>query len=87
MHRSTSLYAGNGHNGSTQDEGKSELAVPIDLRHRAESNFYIIKSPPTSPDDYLPSTLSFDKLPLPLKSLADAFTHVWPVKALGDERI
>ena len=32
----------NGHNGSTQDGGKSVPAVPIDLRHRAESNGYII---------------------------------------------
>ena len=32
----------NGHNGSTQDGGKSGPAEPIGLRHRAESNGYII---------------------------------------------
>ncbi|KAK4691733.1 RNA exonuclease, partial [Lecanoromycetidae sp. Uapishka_2] len=39
-----------------------------------------------SPDAYLPTQLSADKLPVPLKPLADTFVHLWPVKAPGDER-
>ena len=50
------------------------------------SNGYNIKPPPKSPDDYLPTPLSPDKLPIPLKPLADVFSHVWPVKALGDDK-
>ena len=50
------------------------------------SNENAIKPPPSSPDDYLPTPLSHDKLPLPLKPLAGIFTHLWPVKAPGDDR-
>ncbi len=50
------------------------------------SNGYNIKPPPNSPDDYMPTPLSRDKLPVPLKSLADIFPHLWPVKAPGDDR-
>ena len=39
-----------------------------------------------SPDDYLPTQLEAGKLPEPLKPLADVFSHVWPVRAPGDER-
>lgn len=40
-----------------------------------------------SPDDYLPTTLDSAKLPTPLKPLANVFTHVWPIKAPGDDRM
>ena len=40
----------------------------------------------TSPDDYLPIRLDSEKLPSPVKSLADVFTHIWPVKAPGDDK-
>lgn len=39
-----------------------------------------------SPDDYLPFLLASEKLPLPLKPLADMFKHLWPVKAPGDDK-
>lgn len=40
----------------------------------------------TSPDDYLPMPLVADTLPVTLKPLANMFTHVWPVKAPGDDK-
>ena len=73
------------HNGIEEDmEGRrdSQEHVANDL----ESNGYNIKPPPKSPDDYLPTPLSPDKLPVPLKPLADIFSHLWPVKAPGDDR-
>ena len=39
-----------------------------------------------NPDDFLPVTLAPDALPVSLKPLADMFSHVWPVKAPGDDR-
>lgn len=39
-----------------------------------------------SPDDYFPSTLDRRKLPACLGDLAGMFSHVLPVKALGDDR-
>ena len=65
-------------------EGRSKSAEPV--ANELESNGYNIKHPPKSPDDYLPTPLSPDKLPVPLKPLADIFPHLWPVKAPGDER-
>ena len=65
-------------------EGRSRSAEPV--ANELESNGYNIKPPPKSPDDYLPIPLSPDKLPVPLKPLADIFPHLWPVKAPGDER-
>ncbi len=76
----------NGHNKGLEEGDKSGPAVAIDLKHRAESNGYIVRARPQSPDDYLPIPLASDKLPLPLSPLADTFTHLWPVKAPGDER-
>ena len=46
----------------------------------------VIKSSSMSPDDYVPTLLVSEKLPSPLKSLADVFTHLWPVKAPGDDK-
>lgn len=65
-------------------EGRSRSAEPV--ANELESNGYNFKPPPKSPDDYLPIPLSPDKLPVPLKPLADIFPHLWPVKAPGDER-
>lgn len=39
-----------------------------------------------SPDDYLPIKLDAEKMPNSLRSLAEIFVHLWPVKAPGDER-
>lgn len=40
----------------------------------------------TSPDDYLPMSLVAHTLPVTLKPLANMFTHIWPVKAPGDDK-
>jgi len=40
----------------------------------------------TSPDDYFPIQLHSDDLPESLKSFADMFKHIWPVKTPGDEK-
>ncbi|KAH7326603.1 exonuclease [Stachybotrys elegans] len=40
----------------------------------------------TSPDDYYPRPLEHDKLPGVLHPFADIFTHLWPVRAPGDDR-
>ena len=71
-----------GTNGSVGDTRNSGEAVTRELG----SNGYNIKPPPISPDDYLPTPLSSDKLAVPLKPLANIFSHVWPVKAPGDEK-
>ncbi|KAI9825264.1 MAG: hypothetical protein M1832_001298 [Thelocarpon impressellum] len=39
-----------------------------------------------SPDDYYPTLLSKEKLPEPLKPLADVFAHLWPIKTPGDDK-
>lgn len=72
----------NGANGSMVSSGESVGAVATDL----ETNGYNIKPPPKSPDDYLPTPLSPENLPVPLKPFADIFSHLWPVKAPGDEK-
>src|SRR4051812_46436420 len=41
---------------------------------------------PTSPDDYYPRLLVKDKLPEPLQPFSQIFTHLWPVRAPGDEK-
>lgn len=64
--------------------GRTEHKHPV--ADELGSNGYNIKPPPKSPDDYLPKPLSPDKLPGPLKPLAHIFSHLWPVKAPGDER-
>ena len=42
---------------------------------------------PSSPDDYLPLKLSAEQLPQPLKALTGIFSHVWPIRAPGDDRM
>ncbi|KAL9064855.1 MAG: hypothetical protein Q9161_008597 [Pseudevernia consocians] len=74
--------APNGTNGFM--EGRKDAREYV--ANKLEPNGYNIKPPTDSPDGYLPMPLSSDKLPVPLKSLADIFPHVWPVKAPGDER-
>ena len=66
------------------NEGRTEHRHPV--ANALGSNGYNIKPPPKSPDDYLPTPLSPDKLPGPLKPLAHLFPHLWPIKAPGDER-
>ena len=65
-------------------QGRKDHGEPV--ANNLESSGHNMKPPPESPDDYLPTPLSLDKLPVPLKSLADIFPHLWPVKAPGDER-
>jgi len=80
----------NGHNRGMQEGmqegGKPLPAATVDLKHNTEHTSYTVKAPPQSPDDYLPIPLAPAKLPLPLRPLADAFAHLWPVKAPGEER-
>lgn len=72
-------------NGTTESvEGGKDSGETV--ANELGSTIYNIKPPPMSPDDYLPTPLSPDKLPVPLKPLANIFPHVWPVKAPGDER-
>ncbi|ROV87765.1 hypothetical protein VSDG_09722 [Cytospora chrysosperma] len=40
----------------------------------------------TSPDDYYPRPLTETGLPKVLKPFAQMFSHLWPVKATGDDR-
>ena len=40
----------------------------------------------TDPDNYLPMSLSEEKLPSPLKILATIFQDLWPIRAAGDDR-
>jgi RNA exonuclease 1 len=40
----------------------------------------------SSPDDYFPIRLYSEDLPESLKSFADMFKHLWPVKTPGDEK-
>ena len=65
-------------------EGRKDSGNPV--ANELGSYGYNVKPPPNSPDNYLPMPLSPDKLPIPLKSLADIFSHLWPVKAPGDEK-
>ena len=74
--------AHNGANGLMEGRMDSGARVANEI----DPSGYNIKPPPTSPDDYLPTPLSSDKLPVPLKPLADIFSHLWPVKAPGDEK-
>lgn len=74
--------AHNGTNGLM--ESRKGFGKPV--ANELELNGYSTKPPPTSPDNYLPTPLSPDKLPEPIKSLADIFSHIWPIKAPGDER-
>ena len=73
------------HNGTKEVmEGRRDSEAHV--ANELESNGYNIKPLPKSPDDYLPTPLSPDKLPVPLKPLADIFSHLWPVKAPGDDQ-
>ena len=72
-------------NGTNEfSEARTENRHPV--ANELGSNGYNIKPPPKSPDDYLPQPLSPDKLPGPLKPLGHIFSHIWPVKAPGDEK-
>lgn len=64
----------------------TEVVVANSLAHNNPPDAPIIKSSSTSPDDFVPMTLVSEKLPGPLKPLADIFTHLWPVKAPGDDK-
>ena len=52
----------------------------------AQSNRFE-KPKPTNPDDYLPLSLDTSQLPDAVKPLADLFSHVWPIRAPGDDRL
>lgn len=77
--------AGNDSTESLRPEKNAQSSVASDLNKYRESH-YIGKIPQHSPDNYVPEPLTHNKLPLPLKPLADCFAHLWPVKAPGDEK-
>ena len=76
---------GSGANPFTSDPNSAQL-VAHDLSIHKAPDFPLAKSSIASPDDYLPTQLVSEKLPTPLQPLANAFTHLWPVKAPGDEK-
>ncbi|KAK3393996.1 hypothetical protein B0H63DRAFT_491652 [Podospora didyma] len=39
-----------------------------------------------TPDDYHPRPLKKERIPQPLQPFADLFTHLWPVRAPGDDK-
>ncbi|KAK3655760.1 hypothetical protein LTR56_003409 [Elasticomyces elasticus] len=39
-----------------------------------------------SPDDYYPTKLVHDRMPVPLQPLSDIFGHIWPIKTPGDDK-
>ena len=66
---------------STQDSPDS-IATSITTNLEAPGS----RSAATNPDDYLPHRLNSEKLAPPVRPLADVFTHLWPVKAPGDDK-
>ena len=79
----------NGGDASTESllaRSNPQTHVSTDSNQQREYNGYFSKPPLQSPDYYLPMPLTRDKLSLSLKPLADCFTHLWPVKAPGDEK-
>ena len=62
------------------------VVVANSLAHNRPPDAPIIKSSSMSPDDFVPTPLVSEKLPGPLKPLADIFTHLWPVKTPGDDK-
>ena len=68
-------------NGSPHKEVESHVASST-----TKHDTYKPPATGVSPDEFLPSPLRVDKLPEPLRPLADVFEHLWPVKAPGDER-
>lgn len=73
-------------NESMANGKESSADVADQIATNEDTNTYNIKPPPKSPDDYLPLQLAPDNLPIPLKPVAECFSHVWPVKAPGEER-
>ena len=71
----------NGQEASTKEDSVASVA-----RNSTGETQTSFTSRRISPDDYLPMPLVADKLPVALKPLADIFTHIWPVKAPGDDK-
>ena len=66
----------------SKEDNLDLLVTSISINHEGTGSTFAT----TSPDDYLPIRLESEKLPPPLQSLADVFTHLWPVKAPGDDK-
>ena len=66
------------------DLGQSPGQAPYVANNASTNRFSNSKA--RSPDDYLPLKLS-DQLPQSLKPLAGIFSHVWPIRAPGDDRM
>ncbi|EME48943.1 hypothetical protein DOTSEDRAFT_84444 [Dothistroma septosporum NZE10] len=65
----------------SESHGTSEHDAAGD--HAAQNNNSRLK---VSPDDYYPVRLNSERVPEPLRPLADVFEHIWPIKAPGDDR-
>jgi RNA exonuclease 1 len=70
-------------NNDESAKDSSDSIVTSITKNLEDSGF---KRVATSPDEYLPTRLEPEKLAPPLKPLADVFTHLWPVKAPGDDK-
>lgn len=70
----------------TKANGKIEDRVASIVTSTLPNEDTGVKQMSKSPDDYLPVRLVSEKLSVPLKPLSEMFTHVWPVKAPGDEK-
>ena len=66
-------------------EANSKPVQSFHVANNAQTNRFS-SSKPESPDDYLPLQLS-EQIPQPLKPLAEMFSHVWPTRAPGDDRM
>lgn len=66
-------------NGKTEETSTSHVTSML-ANH--DNGFHTVT---TSPDAFMPVQMNVDTLPDPLKPLADMFTHLWPVKAPGDQ--
>lgn len=74
------------YNGNKQTSEQSGHEIDHTPKHAVVSNSRIVEPNPRSPDSYLPTPLDSDKLPSPLRPLAETFAHVWPIKAPGDDK-
>ena len=82
------LTANNGSKEELRQEADDQhrVATSSYLQHLKKSNAHTNTTSPCSPDHYLPMQLNSEKLPILLKPIADSFTHLWPVKAPGDDK-
>ncbi|KAL8755110.1 MAG: hypothetical protein Q9199_003871 [Rusavskia elegans] len=72
-----------GHGPDQPQNGETSRNVPSSIDGAQNDG---VSHTHASPDDYLPVRLAAERLPQPLKPLADCFEYLWPVKAPGDDK-